>query len=291
LAYLFASAAASAFSMIALTSWIAGADYFAEPSPWFWLLFGLAAAPAARFWVRQGARVRGTLLAWVFCASLTAGVLSVLGRLPEEPLWGVVPPLFFLSLYLLAQGPVRLPQGSAFLTFGLGGLVIMALMSTFTGYWEHLPAPPDWGKVGWHAWGILLGTLGGCGLVLAYVARRAGWVTWSVAGLAALLIAAHLPGLCLEELPPWLRWTGAAAMNLYLFASSLALMAAGLRRGGFLETNGGLAIIAMLGLLRFFDADLPFTLRGLLFVVIGLGFLTVNWVLTRRRRQRRRAAA
>jgi dipeptide/tripeptide permease len=46
--------------------------------------------------------------------------------------------------------------------------------------------------------------------------------------------------------------------------------------------NGGLLITAGMIVARFFDSDLPFLIRGITFIVLGIGFLATNLVLLRR---------
>ena len=45
----------------------------------------------------------------------------------------------------------------------------------------------------------------------------------------------------------------------------------------------GLLVVFALILLRFFDEDLGFAVRGVVFVLLGLAFLAVNLVLARRK--------
>jgi hypothetical protein len=48
--------------------------------------------------------------------------------------------------------------------------------------------------------------------------------------------------------------------------------------------NYGLLIIMVLAVCRFFDTDLSFIIRGLLFVSVGIGFFATNyWMLKKRK--------
>jgi len=49
--------------------------------------------------------------------------------------------------------------------------------------------------------------------------------------------------------------------------------------------NFGLLIITAQIICRFFDTDLSFTVRGLLFLVVGAGFFLTNIYLIRRRQK------
>jgi uncharacterized membrane protein len=60
-------------------------------------------------------------------------------------------------------------------------------------------------------------------------------------------------------------------------------MVAGLRTEQFGIVNVGVAILALLILVRFFGSDLSFVTRGLAFIAVGCALLTTNVVLTRRK--------
>jgi hypothetical protein len=48
--------------------------------------------------------------------------------------------------------------------------------------------------------------------------------------------------------------------------------------------NYGLVIISILVACRFFDTDMSFVLRGLIFVSLGLGFFAVNYWMIKKRK-------
>jgi len=49
--------------------------------------------------------------------------------------------------------------------------------------------------------------------------------------------------------------------------------------------NYGLLVIAALVICRYFDTDLSFVVKGLLFLVVGLGFFFANYRLIKSRRE------
>ncbi len=60
--------------------------------------------------------------------------------------------------------------------------------------------------------------------------------------------------------------------NLYLFVLGLATTISGIRNGHLGTVNAGMLILAVLIVARFFDSDLGFVIRGLAFILVGLGF-------------------
>jgi uncharacterized membrane protein len=67
-----------------------------------------------------------------------------------------------------------------------------------------------------------------------------------------------------------------------LAALGVTTMVAGLRTEQFGIVNVGMAILALLILVRFFGSELDFVVRGLAFVAVGVGFLVTNLLLVKR---------
>jgi hypothetical protein len=71
--------------------------------------------------------------------------------------------------------------------------------------------------------------------------------------------------------------------NLYLFALGLVTTITGIRNGHLGTVNAGMLILATLIVARFFDSDLGFVIRGLAFILVGIGFLLTNWIIIRKK--------
>ncbi|HAC15860.1 MAG TPA: DUF2157 domain-containing protein, partial [Bacteroidetes bacterium] len=50
--------------------------------------------------------------------------------------------------------------------------------------------------------------------------------------------------------------------------------------------NYGLLIITMLVISRFFDADINFVIRGILFILVGIGFFVANYWMVKQRKSK-----
>jgi hypothetical protein len=73
-------------------------------------------------------------------------------------------------------------------------------------------------------------------------------------------------------------------INLFVFAIGLVTIFQGAKRDHLGVLNYGLLIIMVLTVCRFFDTDLSFVIRGLLFVSVGVGFFATNyWMLKKRK--------
>lgn len=73
-------------------------------------------------------------------------------------------------------------------------------------------------------------------------------------------------------------------INALIFFLGVQLIIKGLKEINLHTLNYGLVIVVALVLMRFFDTSLSFALRGILFVIIGAGFFTANYVILKKRR-------
>ncbi|MEE9369823.1 MAG: hypothetical protein V3V05_13325 [Pontiella sp.] len=55
----------------------------------------------------------------------------------------------------------------------------------------------------------------------------------------------------------------------------------GCRNTKLRQLNGGMAVLSLLLVTRFFDAEFGFLARGIVFIVLGTCFLTVNLVMAK----------
>lgn len=79
--------------------------------------------------------------------------------------------------------------------------------------------------------------------------------------------------------------TGAAVfINLLVLTTGIFTILNGVKANHLGILNYGLVIITVLVMCRFFDSDLSFVIRGLLFVIVGAGFFGANYYLIKTRK-------
>ena len=69
--------------------------------------------------------------------------------------------------------------------------------------------------------------------------------------------------------------------DVFLFVLGVGTLWRGLREDRLGVVNSGMLMLAGLIVMRFFDSDLGFVVRGLAFIGVGIGFLVTNVVLIR----------
>ncbi len=90
---------------------------------------------------------------------------------------------------------------------------------------------------------------------------------------------------------PWLlyyvlnhRHLGMLIFNLWVLVIGVHYIRKGLLMDHLGFLNLGLLVITTLALFRFFDSDIPFIWRGLIFISAGVGFFVANYMLIKKRR-------
>ncbi|WP_371381511.1 DUF2157 domain-containing protein [Sporomusa aerivorans] len=74
-----------------------------------------------------------------------------------------------------------------------------------------------------------------------------------------------------------------AIMNAYVLWLSISIIIAGIHKHRLGIVNTGMLLLAALIVARFFDVELSFVVRGVAFVLVGIGFIAANVVLVRRK--------
>ncbi|WP_420574852.1 DUF2157 domain-containing protein [Kordia sp.] len=76
-------------------------------------------------------------------------------------------------------------------------------------------------------------------------------------------------------------------INLLLLVLGITAIRIGASKFHFGILNYGMLIVASLITCRFFDTNIPFELRGLLFILIGAGFFTANYIMFKKQKAKK----
>ncbi|HUP92955.1 MAG TPA: DUF2157 domain-containing protein [Solimonas sp.] len=217
--------------------------------------------------------LRSAILLWSMTISFAVAMPAIAGW---HGGWAGTYAALFAACYLADArwfGGERLFFGRPLRTIGALGIAVLAL-----GFAS---------REGWRELGYGLLPAGhGIAVVLPAAVILAALGLWLLAWRErepATLVFGALPVLVL--LAPSLGHGGAlVAFNLYAAALAFVTVRQGFHEQRLRTLNFGLAIAAGLALMRFVDSDLPYTVRGIGFVVVGAAVLGANlWVVRRRR--------
>jgi uncharacterized membrane protein len=278
LIYFFDAVLPALIYWLGVTWWCFLGAWDGLPVMFFWLLVALPIP----FWWRLVADKKRTLaaawLSWGLAICLSVG-LGFSAHASLKWLWAPLYLAFFAVCFLAAgQWQAAAAVRRPFRLLGSWGTVGLVLLLTFKDVWREL-IRHRFSAAGWSVWPeyLLLGVLLLLAIGLLLRSILSGQWLECLFGLAA-------PGITLVLLAsPQLLPLGPVLLlaNLYILILGGAVLRDGLHCGQLPRINAGLGILSALIAVRFFDSQLPFTVRGVLFILIGLAFLAVNLLVKR----------
>lgn len=287
LMYLMDSALVAIGYLAGITSWAGYMQNQELHALGFWPLAALAAPYIARTVMKDPYGPRSVWLMWAtgLCSIIAIGVV-IERALPGlwVPLYAGLFALFYLGgafWFLEAETTWQRP----FYCIGALGQAVLLLVLTFEDPWDH---------VGWNYYRttrgyddavavadyVLTAVVLIAAISLLVTAVRRGRTAFIPLGAAPILAAiGFLLAAGLDSTSvPW------SLFNVYVFAVAVYTIVRGITADRLGIVNAGMLFLAALITLRFFDTDMSFIIRGLIFIAVGLGFLVTNVVLVGRRR-------
>lgn len=259
--------------------WWAGESH-SEWKPYMAGVFIFGLAPHLYFASRANPRgLRFQFLLW--CAVPFLFFVPPVFDLWDWDAWAMATYALLISVALLfGISPWAGPSWNPCTLVGGAGTATWAIMFTHAALWDE----PDWydpsnvwtrGDIASVVFMLLLVAATAL-LLLPHVLRRNTLVLlWGSMGL--LVLTARI-----------LIYLGAQpasfvlVCHFYTLALAVVTLRAGIQSGGLVLTNMGMGILASYAVLRFVDIDVPFLLKGVLFILIGIAFLSGNIFLARR---------
>jgi uncharacterized membrane protein len=282
--YLMQASLPAAIYLIGITAW--AGSYWDNPvkAVLFWPLAALI-IPHFIWALRQEFyTIRTTILSLITSICVSIGTGFSLGKtLPGS--WIII----FPSLYAIFYSIGRLKFGGLTTNWqrplriiGAVGLFVLAFQFTFRYVWQYLgrdyygisreisdiSALPD------H---IITLAIIAIAILFFYDNVKRKDLTNSLFGALPLLAIVTYSFKGTAVILPLLIF------NIYLLVLSISRIMLGIRNNSLPMVNTGMLMLAVLIIARFFDSDINFIIKGLVFIIIGIGFLTTNVLLLRKR--------
>ena len=242
--------------------------------PWGWLLIA-AVLPLMVPMIKRG----GLRAWWLAVAAMIAGGILLGATANHAHLHGIWIPAFagYLAVLYVAGVALRPDELHPFRWVGFAAIGVLSLAFTYGGFWDDQSVVKT-SLGGVVATGVCaLAILSGMAAASIAFVRRIPVNPFAAAFPFATLLAFAVT-FAAEE------WAAALLMNVYVFALAVMALRSGLAGAKFAETNAGMLILTALIVMRFFDTDVGFLIRGLAFIAVGVGFLVVNAILLKRRK-------
>ncbi|HEY1113239.1 MAG TPA: DUF2157 domain-containing protein [Chitinophagaceae bacterium] len=283
LVYVMRSSATSLLFLAGITWYAAQESYWTYPSGnsyAYWLLLFSVLPYYFRLIKKQPQSNYTTFHHWLVPLSLTITLGTVAER-HEELLFPAYMGLFGLFC-LLGDLPYfndQKTRNNGYLVLGSLGTVALLLALSFADIWQGIRSE-DWTgshvMVSPEAITATLITLAACALLYRQLKREALQAASPLAFSFVFFIAIFLYGL--------FNPAAVVLTNLLVLGIGITTIRSGTRQDHLGIINFGLLVIATLVACRFFDTDLSFVVRGVLFVLVGVGFFAMNyWILQKRK--------
>jgi len=283
LIYLMNSSIVSLLYIVGITFYAGEISYWSQPQSvayFYWLLL-LAALPHYYMLFKKKPESNFMIFHhWL----LPLSVVISLGTVADKT--GSLMYIAYFSLfglfYLVGNSAIFMHQKSknnGYKILGTLGTIILLLTLSFDWFWEELRkrefqfneviTSPEFFAA------VILSLLAGS-LVFFQLKNKSIHDIKPITPIFILFILTFILGLY--------STIAVVLINFCVFAIGILTIKDGAKKDHLGILNFGLIIITALVICRFFDADLSFIFKGILFVSVGIGFFTANsWMLKKRK--------
>lgn len=283
LMYIMPSRITSLLYIVGVTAYGCMAGYDGDDFGWdrygHWLLFG-AAIPFYYTLITQHPRSNTTYFHhWIIplSASILIGTLDIQGSTWLFPLFFGLFSCYYLwsSTSIFENLSLR---SNGYRIIGSLGMIVLLLTFSFIDNWENMTGGKDSDiitDIGTNAFFVFIIVTGIAGYLLFQKRRNAKTNIMDYAFVVFPII--FLVSLSQPMISTILT-------NAFLLLMAVATIYKGSEENHLGIVNYGLLVITALIICRFFDVDIPFVIRGLLFIGVGAAFFLVNHRIIQRRK-------
>ena len=281
--YTMRSSLASLLYIIGITWYACDLSYFHYPNAVAWWYWGLLALMLPHYYTLYKNRIHSNFFAfhsWFIALSVTA-VLGMFSDALRELTFAVYINVFCVLILLGQIERIRERRliANGFLVTGSLGLISLLLFMSFEWFWEEIFDDNIYRVDLVHAYPYWV-TFAIAVILLVVLGMRQSFASLNVKSYGFVVVLILL--LVSYQLPLLAR----VLDNILLFAFGVFTVRDGARQNKLSLLNYGLLILTALIICRFFDLDMSFVARGLLFVLVGAGFFVANiWMVKKRKQQ------
>ncbi len=244
---------------------------------WYWVFLGLTMPHFYNQLKKYPSSNFTTFLSWLLVISLII-CLGMVGHRVEE--WTMVVYVALFSSFILFgefalfsknrlfKNPLRL--------VGNAGLAILLLITSFKWFWEEFTTNQNYNYPEF----ILLAIFCIATVVLIiYSIHKFSWRNVDLKGFI------FIPFFILFLVGNSIPLIAQIVINVLVLGLSIFTIIKGARVDSLGILNYGLLILTALVFCRFFDTNMSFVLRGLLFILVGSSFFVANYFLIKKRKE------
>jgi uncharacterized membrane protein len=275
LLYLLGSDTIAILYIVFSTYYAVEKGYFNPHSPWMYLLLIAAFVPYYRHKLKQVPETYGaSIFNWLLPLSLTIALGAFISGADE---FGFVIYIAFLCLmYNISRLPYfkgQLHGWNGYLHLGRIGIALLLLSTSFRWFWKSridADLPQIHFIIIWAS--FFIGAL-----YVAYITAKGKYRFDWYQAVIVIFPVIYIMGTYNDLVPAVLN-------NLLVLCLGVAAIREGASRMDFSILNFGLIIISGLIISRFFDTNMSFAIRGLLFIAVGAGFFLANYFVIKKKK-------
>ncbi len=237
--------------------------------PLWWLIVNFREKPYG---------LKSSFLCWIitiFALLNSIPLMSAGNEFQDKIYWALIIAVLFLAGALRRSGGAGF-WGNPLLPAGAVCITIYSSIASFSSFWDHNHAYSPPGNTMYKEcciW-VIIAIAAAAWLLLLLKRRRH----------EAELIPGLLPVLLIIPMIA-IPAAGAFVFNLYLLLAGITFMCCGFKKCELFKINAGMFLLSLLLILRFLDSDLDILLRGCLFILLGIMFMTVNIIAAKKFRK------
>ena len=276
--YVMRSSMTSLLVISAATWYACEVSYFSYPrvNAWYYWLMMLAIVP---WYVRLLKFPKSNFLyfhSWLLALSLTI-TLGMFGESQDQMMFVAYVSLFsaFILLGELDVFKTEKLITNAFLITGSLGMVIVLLILTVDYPWESIHGSMVTAEIEFFV--SIVVSLAAAVLLVVNLKRREVSEVHPMGFVFIVFIVLFVTGLGFPHASQVLT-------NLLVLVIGVLITKRGADDNNLLIMNYGLLIITALMLIRFFDSDISFVIRGILFIAVGVAFFAFNLRIMKKRK-------
>lgn len=283
--YIMRSSALSLLEIAAIT-WYAMETgygvYSAMNVQWYWLMLAGVIPHFYQLETKEKNSLFTFFHGWFLPLSLVISLLAVVGQPNGTAVLLIF--VFMLTGFRLKSGLLSRGRkvSNGLYAIGTAGLFVVLIMLSFDFWW--LEVLHDWESSEQYIYRgeIIFGSMF---LVSAFYLLFRTWKTLPGKGeqltdTAFIFLLVLYPAVLIDLMVPII------AINLLVVIAGVGIVRRGLEEDNLGTLNFGLLVIAALIIARFFDFDLSFFTRGVMFMITGAAFFGANYSMIKRRRSR-----
>jgi uncharacterized membrane protein len=276
--YIMRSSMTSLLILCGITTYACTLSYFDYPIEiawYYWLMLGTL-IPHYVLTLSRGRSAFLNFHRWFIAIS----VVITLNMFNQSGNWVMLVGYFSLFCLLIMLGEMERAGGAKglrnpFFIIGSLGVASLLIGVSFRFVWDDIARQSQWIDEAYFA--ALFVTTVAAG-VLIFTMKRVGKTSVNPnAFIFIVFIVVVALGTVQPSLAQW-------SVNLLILAMAVLTTRRGVEQNSMVVLNYGLLIMAVLILCRFFDTDMSFVVRGILFLIVGASFFGANYLLLKRRK-------